>query len=580
MAGSSTREVITLQFGHYSNFVGTHWANIQESSFCYDPSSSSKKDISHDVLFREGLTLRGEQTYTPRLLIFDLKGSLRNLPRYGTLYKTTTYGNESLWSGNVSVHECKPEPKNEFLMDLEEELMEFQCDTNSVSDSETLDRPSISSFTEEDKRPLRDKFYNLDQDILVWSDFLGTSLHPKSIQLIRDFCHEEGGNPFDVFGYGQHLAKEEHFYDEFENNLHFFVEECDSLQGFQIFTDVSDGFGGLSSQILEELKDEYSAKTFISFGLSPAQCLNGTNKKAALRILNSALSYGRLSEFSDLFVPLSLASETWPHPGPAREFPLLIYQPSLPYHTSSVIGVCVDTVTMPYRLLTPQASTMNSFVESVAFGERTVASLSSTFPLPVEETSSLSSLFHSRLNKNGKELLQSLTPGMSSNCSVISQSAVVRGIPTSLVCTSSRNIRAQTSLQNDSSFEACSSASEIVHAFLRNLNPNASSSCWNVNQACIVKPPFPNIFAPKVTADGFVMEGYTRPKSCGVNLTSVLSCLETNSGISDMLLSLVHWAKKVDIRKHHVFLESGTEVESFNGILEELSSLSQRYKNP
>ena len=234
MAGSSTREVITLQFGHYSNFVGTHWANIQESSFCYDPSSSSKKDISHDVLFREGLTLRGEQTYTPRLLIFDLKGSLRNLPRYGTLYKTTTYGNESLWSGNVSVHECKPEPKNEFLMDLEEELMEFQSDTNSVSDSETLDRPSISSFTEEDKRPLRDKFYNLDQDISVWSDFLGTSLHPKSIQLIRDFCHGEGSNPFDVFGYGQHLAKEEHFFDEFENNLHFFVEECDSLQGFQV----------------------------------------------------------------------------------------------------------------------------------------------------------------------------------------------------------------------------------------------------------------------------------------------------------------------------------------------------------
>lgn len=180
-----------------------------------------------------------------------------------------------------------------------------------------------------------------------------------------------------------------------------------------------------------------------------------------------------------------------------------------------------------------------------------------------------------------RALLQLLTLGMSSNCSVISQSAVVRGIPTSLVYTSSRNIRAQTSLQNDScSFEACSSASEIVHAFLRNLNPNASSSCWNVNQACIVKPPFPNIFAPKVTADGFVMEGYTRRKSCGVNLTSVLSCLETNSGISDMLLSLVHWAKKVDIRKHDVFLESGIEVESFIGIREELSSLSQRYKNP
>ena len=234
MAGSSTREVITLQFGHYSNFVGTHWLNIQESSFCYDPSTSFHSDINHDVLFREGLTSRGEQTYTPRLLIFDLKGSLRNLPRYGSLYTTPSYGKDSLWSGNVSVHECDPAPKNEFLLDLEKELMEFQSGSKSVADSGMPDRPSISNSKEEDKKPLREKFYNLDQDICVWSDFLGTSLHPRSIQLLRDFFLGDESNPFDVFGYGQRLAKEEHFYDEFESNLHFFVEECDNLQGFQV----------------------------------------------------------------------------------------------------------------------------------------------------------------------------------------------------------------------------------------------------------------------------------------------------------------------------------------------------------
>lgn len=232
MAGSSTREVITLQFGHYSNFVGTHWLNIQESSFCYDTSTSSHKDVNHDVLFREGLAFGGKQTYTPRLLIFDLKGSLGNLPRYGSLYTTPSYRKDSLWSGNVSVHECDPAPKNEFLIDLEKELMEFQADTKSFGDSGIPDRPSISNFKEEDKEPLREKFYNLDQDISVWSDFLRTSLHPKSIQLLRDFFLDI--NPFDVFGYGQRLAKEEHFYDEFESNLHFFVEECDSLQGFQV----------------------------------------------------------------------------------------------------------------------------------------------------------------------------------------------------------------------------------------------------------------------------------------------------------------------------------------------------------
>ena len=234
---------------------------------------------------------------------------------------------------------------------------------------------------------------------------------------------------------------------------------------------------------------------------------------------------------------------------------------------------------MPYRLITPQASSMSSFIDSLAFGERKIASLSSTFPLPVDETTPLASLLGSRLHRNGRELLQSITPGVSNDSPLISQSAVVRGIPASLVHNPERNICTQTLLQHENPFGACSSTNEIVRTFLNNLHPNTSPLCWNVNQACMVKPPFPNIFAPKVTSDGFVVEGYTRPKNSRVNWTSVLSRLETNSSIAGLLSSLVQWARKANISKHHVFLESGIEVENFNGMLEELKSLSQRYEN-
>ena len=239
MAGSSTREVITLQFGHYANFVGTHWWNIQESSFCYDPTVSFQQEINHDVLFREGLTLHGDQTFTPRVLMFDLKGSLKTLPQYGTLYQTPSYSSEAAWSGKMSVHKADPEPKNEFQMDLEAEEPEAETAVNYTDnrtldrDSRTLDRDSSSGVTEDNKNS-REKYYNLDKDISVWSDFLGTCLHPKSVQVVRDFLHEESANPFNVFGYGQGIIKDEHFYDEFENSLHFFVEECDRLQGFQV----------------------------------------------------------------------------------------------------------------------------------------------------------------------------------------------------------------------------------------------------------------------------------------------------------------------------------------------------------
>jgi len=31
------------------------------------------------------------------------------------------------------------------------------------------------------------KFYNLDNEVRVWSDYLSVHLHPRSIQLVQDF---------------------------------------------------------------------------------------------------------------------------------------------------------------------------------------------------------------------------------------------------------------------------------------------------------------------------------------------------------------------------------------------------------
>lgn len=47
-------EILTIQFGHYSNYVGTHWWNLQEQGFEYNTSKPS--EINHDVLYREGVT--------------------------------------------------------------------------------------------------------------------------------------------------------------------------------------------------------------------------------------------------------------------------------------------------------------------------------------------------------------------------------------------------------------------------------------------------------------------------------------------------------------------------------------------
>ena len=227
MAGA--REIISLQFGHYSNFVGTHLWNIQEASFSYDSSASKKPEVNHDCLFREGKTINGEETYTPRLLLFDLKGSLRNLNIEGTLYPSSSKSVE--WTGEVTVHQSNTEPKNAFQMDIEEEEMLSTPQTNANVE------PSCASSRSQKQDQIfsaRNKVYNLDDHVSVWSDFVGTQYHPKSVNIINEYAHEAEHFAFDTFGYGQHFYLNTDFRDEFENSLHFFVEECDQLQGFQV----------------------------------------------------------------------------------------------------------------------------------------------------------------------------------------------------------------------------------------------------------------------------------------------------------------------------------------------------------
>jgi hypothetical protein len=116
---AATREIVTLQLGHYSNFVGTHWWNIQNASFVYHPSQMTRpKEINNDVLFREGLNLMNEVTYTPRLIVFDLKGSLNTLKQSGTLYDLLMDERDMddfPWNNDITMHKVDVVTKNEFL---------------------------------------------------------------------------------------------------------------------------------------------------------------------------------------------------------------------------------------------------------------------------------------------------------------------------------------------------------------------------------------------------------------------------------------------------------------------------------
>lgn len=65
------KEIIHIQAGELSNYVGTHYFNTLESYFSYGEDDGVYRDVAHDVSFREGQAPNGDLTYCPRLLIFD-----------------------------------------------------------------------------------------------------------------------------------------------------------------------------------------------------------------------------------------------------------------------------------------------------------------------------------------------------------------------------------------------------------------------------------------------------------------------------------------------------------------------------
>ncbi|KAK3583544.1 hypothetical protein CHS0354_026128 [Potamilus streckersoni] len=302
---------------------------------------------------------RGEVTYTPRLVLIDLKGSLNSLKQKGTLYEIPHEEEEDIkWSGDITMHKEAAPPKNKFLKELEEAdgIQEKDSPSDSTeSDEERSEKENSCKEVVERKHQKADDSHMSDHTLLdcdamfkVWSDFLRIHFHPRTIQIIEEFQHGNEHLPFDVFGCGQEAVSGDTFINEWEDKLHFFTEECDNLEGFQILLDTHDAFGGSGAMLLQYLEDEFSSKGRLTFGVAPALLPDDTALLRAQRILNSALAYQKCSSFSSLFVPTSLATTLWRAMGPPIQFPYLQYKP-IHYHTSAILAACIDTLTYPYR---------------------------------------------------------------------------------------------------------------------------------------------------------------------------------------------------------------------------------------
>merc|ERR1719237_986010 len=134
---TANRPMITLRCGNYANYIGAHFWNLQEAGFVYggnDGGSGELLEVDNDVLFREGLTMKREVTYTPRLLSIDLQGSLGLLPQCGELYgRPQIPSSESVpWEAGCQVFKEEPHKKNDFLRELDQEAMNDEASEKDI----------------------------------------------------------------------------------------------------------------------------------------------------------------------------------------------------------------------------------------------------------------------------------------------------------------------------------------------------------------------------------------------------------------------------------------------------------------
>ncbi|XP_012164515.1 protein misato [Bombus terrestris] len=537
----TSREILTIQLGHYSNFIGSHWWNIQESNFSYDPDNPS--EINHDVLYREGQNLKKQVTYTPRLLLIDLEEAFGYLKKQGTLYDVTQSeeAQQYLWDDKkVQVLKKEAVDKTPFIKSLDE---------SSEASNSTSSPP------------------NLENNISSWVDYLLPRFHPRTLNVIKHHKHDGAMYPFSIFTYGKNLWNTEQFSDDFSERIRAYVEECDLMQGFQIILDSMDCFAGIGASCIQHLRDEYG-KSIVSFPCIDSKKTEPSTSNV-IKILNTALCWQHIGEYASLFSPLCCGETAWPQIGEPRIFNHLTYNSEVKYHSSAILATALDTLTIRYRRREyPNVVLSDLCADLNKLGRKAVAT-SLTLPFPMTAKADLIDV----LDEFEGPLWTSLTPNCDIPMDKNMQSIVLRGISEERL---KRPISDAMKQMSKPAYR-CSTVHEMMMLYLACTCHASATYLSNISSPLNIKPPYPKIFNNNITETGDVI-GW--PVGTDVQSVPVMAGLHSGNSLSSMYESLHDQLSKIkSIKKFHAFTDSGLEEDEFNECLNHLLDCKENYED-
>ncbi|KAL5436857.1 mtDNA inheritance, partitioning of the mitochondrial organelle [Paraphaeosphaeria minitans] len=309
---AAMHEILTLQFGQQSNYLGTHFWNTQESYFTYPPEEESP--VNHDIHFRSGVAPDGSDTYTPRTLIYDLKGAFGSMKRVNALYEAEEDVNvdrSGVWPSKPIVQRAAPIHPSPYQTALDA----------------GLEPPTLTASS-----------------VRYWSDYSRVFYHPKSVVQLSEFDVNDSLMPFEKWEVGMELfGKMERDEDLVDRDLRPFAEECDGMQGIQIMTGIDDAWGGWASGWLDRLRDDYGKLSIWTWGLGDQGGNMSTPRERRLQqIENSARSLHTLGEQCSVYIPISNM--------PIKLPSYLSLSGTSPWHVGALQAVALESMTISSRL--------------------------------------------------------------------------------------------------------------------------------------------------------------------------------------------------------------------------------------
>jgi hypothetical protein len=429
------REIITLQLGGYSNFIGSHFWNIQEECMSYDHDEDSKEnsEVRSDILWRQT-----SSTVVPRLMTLDLKSERGALRRMGYLYPEMAHTSQEAlqgdpsglsansvdfgaWGGAVASIYMDPIAVHPFVQHIidtdaqeyedededDEYLEEDEEDeglrgngmvgsrprgqTRSTSDGSggSCDKDDKDEGEEEkgkEAKELKPDFIIEDDTVRYWSDYLKVSFHPQT-------CHDltQGfGTDYTSYCAGVNWDADDTLRQEWEDSFHWWVEECDTLQGLHILADTDTAFGAIAGRICSQLHDDFPRLPLVLVAAAPDRA-ERTAAQTRMHASAEAISLATLLPSANIYTPVHGPQGTAQgHVSTPTGMQALPARPSF-YRTSALAAAALDTCSLPWRRRRTASAAHVELLSTTAalFHGHEVAALQTYMPVAAVSVSAL-----------------------------------------------------------------------------------------------------------------------------------------------------------------------------------------------